>query len=468
MRTRVFIFIAILSVLSGNVSSQNPTRRVLYTMNPGEWIVRDEHFVGFYADGYKFALVVTDEPTQRNTLIFNGERIPYGRIARTAPEKKYVPSQSIVEDKHDDYLCYLDVNEPDGYILKCVVKCENRGGEDKYEYWVNRGGTMEGPYEYVWCDEEVDDDAPKSKTYHYVLADRVYDNVDGKVNRSKGVFAMPYYYSIIARNEKYDQRNTYISVDGVIKRFDGQGRLYVNGDNYIFVDCEDALYVNGERKSAGRKSWKDMIQNVCLNGRGDYAYVCLQEGRYHIMKNGVRLNNEDYSYVGGLHLTESGDLAYVYEDEDRTYRIHMPGKDEDAGFKDVGSFIYLDDGQYAFTYSDDGEHGKKNWYVKTDRAEFGPYDRRWNDRIERYEDGDCYYRFDYAAYCNGVKQENGTGLDIGSHSLYFNYDYDYVVIDGCRFGKAAPFEYRYDEDKDAFVWYCIEDRELVVYEYALD
>lgn len=521
MRTRVFIFIAILSVLSGNVSSQNPTRRVLYTMNQGEWIVCYEHFVGFYADGYKFALVVTDEPTQRNTLIFNGERVPYGRIARTAPEKKYVPSQSIAEDTYDDYLCYLDVNEPDGYILKCVVKCENSGEKDRYEYWVNRGGTMEGPYEYVWCDEEVDDEAPKSKAYHYVLADRVYDNVDGKVSRSKGIFKMPYYYSAYARNEKYDQRNTYISVDGVIKRFDGDCELYVNGDNYIVCNHEQGnLYFNGEQKVGGKRI---IDGEVCLNGKGDYAYISQDyDDKYHIVKNGVRLNNKGYSSVGSmalkkaLYLTENGDLAYAYQEESGIWRIHLPGVDKDAEYRQIANFIYLDNGRYAFMYSDEDRSANNSWYVKTDKSEFGPYNLYilfsgilydggehfaftycdgkggnyvktdktqygpYNNNyplLEKITDSDCYYSVGIGEFCNGTMLKPDTnedtttserGLDIGSHSFYFNYGYDYVVIDGRRFGKAVPFEYRYDKDKNAFVWYCIEGSELVVYEYALD
>ena len=59
-------------------------------------------------------------------------------------------------------------------------------------------------------------------------------------------------------------------------------------------------------------------------------------------------------------------------------------------------------------------------------------------------------------------------MDVNGHSFYFSYDYDYVVIDGQRFGKAFPFEYRYDKDKNAFVWYCLEGRDLTIYEYALD
>lgn len=196
--------------------------------------------------------------------------IPYGRIMEG---DRYLPAAG-----GDAYLCYLNVNETDGYILKFNIEKKSGNGNDEYEWWVNRGGKMEGPYEYVWCDEEIDD------------------------------------------------------------------------------------------------------------------------------------------------------------------------------------------GRYAYKYSND----YNNWYVKTNKGEFGPYSDISNLRIS--ENGDCLYQiYDYSIqhYCNGINLEPNN-IDADGHNFYVNYKYDYVVIDGQRFGKSAPFEYRYDEDKKAFIWYCLEGPNLVVYEYALD
>ena len=454
---RTFLSIMILSVfLSVGIAAQNPTRKVLYTLDANERIVCDEYFVQCHADGYRFALVTEDMTTLRNTLVFNGKRIPYGRI--TDGGRSYVPAMP-TNEYNWNCLGYIDVTEPDGYILHCALKSKRGDGTDKYEYWVNRGGKMDGPYEYVWFD--ADDDELKSKTYHYVLADRVYDNVDGKVIPSKGIFKMPYYYASVVHNENSEDRNTYISVNGVIEKFFGGYRdLYIKGNNYI-VMTKYGCYFNGKKVSSGAEV---NYSNVLCNDKGDYAYVHKSDFEYYIVRNGVQINEKGYKEITKLYLTENGDMAYCYDN-----KIHLPGMIEDTELKCkyISSFIYCDGGRYALRYVDDNY----DRYVKTDKAEYGPYDGYIGD-IKIAENGDCYYEVSSQQYCNGKKLENSgrkeCNMDVNGHSFYFSYDYDYVVIDGQRFGKAFPFEYRYDKDKNAFVWYCLEGRDLTIYEYALD
>lgn len=67
-----------------------------------------------------------------------------------------------------------------------------------------------------------------------------------------------------------------------------------------------------------------------------------------------------------------------------------------------------------------------------------------------------------------MTETNAFNIEVEGHTFYAHREYDYVVIDGQRIGGSATFDCRYDKDKNAFVWYCIEDREFVVYEYALD
>lgn len=454
---RTFLSIMILSVfLSVGIAAQNPTRKVLYTLHANERIVSNEHFIQCHADGYRFALVTEDMTTLRNTLVFNGKRIPYGFIIDGG--RSYVPAMP-TNEYNWNYLGYIDVTEPDGYILHCALKSKRGDGTDKYEYWVNRGGKMDGPYEYVWFD--ADDDELKSKTYHYVLADRVYDNVDGKVIPSKGIFKMPYYYASVVHNENSEDRNTYISVNGVIEKFFGGYRdLYIKGNNYI-VMTKYGWYFNGKKVSSGAKV---NHSNVLWNDKGDYAYVHKSDFEYYIVRNGVQINEKGYKEITKLYLTEDGDMAYCYDN-----KIHLPGMIEDTELKCkyISSFIYCDGGRYALRYVDDNY----DRYVKTDKAEYGPYDGYIGD-IKIAENGDCYYEVSSQQYCNGKKLENSgrkeCNMDVNGHSFYFSYDYDYVVIDGQRFGKAFPFEYRYDKDKNAFVWYCLEGRDLTIYEYALD
>lgn len=231
--------------------------------------------------------------------------IPYGRIMEG---DRYLPAAG-----GDAYLCYLNVNETDGYILKFNIEKKSSNGNDEYEWWVNRGGKMEGPYEYVWCDEEIDD------------------------------------------------------------------------------------------------------------------------GRY----------------------------AYKYSNDYNNWYVKTD-KEEFGPYNNVYNLIY-DGMHHAFKYEKNDQ-----WYVKTNKGEFGPYSDISNLHIS--ENGDCLYQiYDYSIqhYCNGINLEPNN-IDADGHNFYVNYKYDYVVIDGQRFGKSTPFEYRYDEDKKAFIWYCLEGPNLVVYEYALD
>lgn len=306
---------------------------------------------------------------------------------------------------------------------------------------------------------------------------------------------MPYYYASAVHNETSENHNTYISVNGAIKRFSGYGDVYINGDNYI-VKTKYGLYFKGEKVGDAKH-----ISNVVLNVKGDYAYLLdsnalpFSGSHCYVVKNGVQLNKEGYIHVSSLYLTENGDLAYCYDFN----KIHLPGITEDTAYKHTGRFIYRDGGRYAFEYSDDnncyvktdktefgpynrteylvydGEHCAfsynkgDNWYVKTDKTEFGPYYHYITD-IKIAENGDCYYTVESQRHRNGEKlvESEDKSLDVDGHNFYSNYSYDYVIIDGQRFGKAAPFEYRYDKEKNAFVWYSIEGRELAVYEYALD
>lgn len=53
------------------------------------------------------------------------------------------------------------------------------------------------------------------------------------------------------------------------------------------------------------------------------------------------------------------------------------------------------------------------------------------------------------------------------HQFLCNYEYDYVMIDGNRYGNSVPVKAFYDEESDSFVWACVEDRNLVLYSYSL-
>lgn len=154
-------------------------------------------------------------------------------------------------------------------------------------------------------------------------------------------------------------------------------------------------------------------------------------------------------------------MLFEYSDDNNCY---VKTDKTEFGPYNRTEYLVYDGEHYAFSYNK-GD----NWYVKTDKTEFGPYYHYITD-IKIAENGDCYYTVKSQRYRNGEKlvESEDKSLDVDGHNFYSNYSYDYVIIDGQRFGKAAPFEYRYDKEKNAFVWYSIEGRELAVYEYALN
>jgi hypothetical protein len=54
----------------------------------------------------------------------------------------------------------------------------------------------------------------------------------------------------------------------------------------------------------------------------------------------------------------------------------------------------------------------------------------------------------------------------GEHFFHSSYEYEFVVVDGERCGKAPALYAWYD--RGAFIWNAVEGRELVVYKYVLD
>ena len=54
------------------------------------------------------------------------------------------------------------------------------------------------------------------------------------------------------------------------------------------------------------------------------------------------------------------------------------------------------------------------------------------------------------------------------HLFIANWKYDYVLIDGKKYGKRCPIDAFYDEDTNAFAWTTIEGNEIVLYTFDLN
>ncbi len=477
MKTFSLFIVIVLALLTTDIHAQSPVRNVLYTFTRNEIMACGEHhIIQHQLDRYRFAFLVKDTVTEKHTLIFNGKRIPlYGDWGYTLWS-----------------MGYLNVNEPDGYIIM---------DSDEKGYYVNRRGQKEGPYEWARWEEDYDSSNP-DMIYHYVLAGRVYDNINGRVRKSQGIFVM------MSSGDDSDTR--YISVNGKLDQVSGYGRLIVRGNHYAYINNKGILYFNGRMIYTVSN-----IKGAAINKKGDYAYYYNMEqqipARYYIGKNGVKLNEEAYLGINDLYLTEDGEVAYAYR-KGNCWSVHIPGVEESTGYDYVENFIYLESGNYAYTYRKDGKYYVRikgqtdkgpydnrcrdlrinekgqfiygyqlnelnhNFFVKINNNEYGPFDYVTNIKLS--EEG-CYsFSFEKASKCytnnNGTitQVDDGSYIDIdsddGNHSFYSDYTYDYVVIDGQRVGHSPAIKGWYDKDKHAFVWNSIEGNELVAYEYKLD
>lgn len=53
------------------------------------------------------------------------------------------------------------------------------------------------------------------------------------------------------------------------------------------------------------------------------------------------------------------------------------------------------------------------------------------------------------------------------HSLIAKWDYNYILLDGKKIGTQCPIEAFYDSTSNSFGWVTIENRQIVLYTYAL-
>lgn len=486
-------FFAVLAVmLSVGLWGRTPERRVMYTLPPGEVLDIGEYIVQYSLSGSKFALITYNTQTKKSTLVFNGKPI--------------VTSDKSLGNIY--WLGYINVDEPDGYVVKVW---------DGKDYYVNRGGKMEGPYEYVFWDYPEDyeyqyryglEPSAMSKNYHYVLADRVYENVDGKRQKSKGIYYLRDIYD--------DESNYYVAVNDALVCYLSPGELYTAGNSYAYVFPDKGaesywLSINGTTIDNG-----EFINNVVLNSRGDYVYSCKKKNYFshyvpnnYIVKNGEKLDSVAYDWIDCINLTEDGEVAYISR-KDGKCGVHLPGMPVDSSFEDAESLVYFGREHYGFVYKKEGKYyvrikGQPDkgpyekvmglrfhkdgrfiysyWnaryrYVVTADEEYGPFDKTSRYFYEFTKEGG--YAFDYdkdgAEYWSkdGVVSKSPRNdswmvdLEKNGHNFYSKFEYDYVVIDGVRIGNSAALQARYDEAKNAFVWLSLEGQELVVYEYRLD
>lgn len=190
--------------------------------------------------------------------------------------------------------------------------------------------------------------------------------------------------------------------------------------------------------------------------------------------------DQTYSCAGGRHTLRFADDGRTAIVDGSRVTLFAPGADEYF----IARSVMLDDGRAVVEgYSRDSANGK-SWkgFLLKGGSTLVSYDPLTNvvdlstgklKPINDFDtfDGDPYSPFTletrFDCYWNGnvphMKNEFVVQDPSHRHTLMADWRYDYVMVDGQRYGQACPVEAHFDERAREFVWTALEGRELVMY-----
>lgn len=242
--------------------------------------------------------------------------------------------------------------------------------------------------------------------------------------------------------------------------------------------------------------------NKCDGYRGltNINYALPHEFRFWLM-------GEDYYHYEDGSILNAKETRYEYQSPNKQHKIHIDYSRR---------FVTLDDKKYIIPIPMDGDCSKFDprvclfddgtcFYEQT--CQMDPkkeYDTETFQffitptAIKQFTAGKEYYDFDkhqvqpckedadYSGsidymewyyerigwdYKNNhyVTTYNFTLQDKSKRHLFIaNWKYDYVLIDGKKYGKHCPIDAFYDKDTNAFAWTTIEGHEIVLYTFDLN
>jgi hypothetical protein len=386
MKKLITLLIAICSatILFGQYN--NLKRTVLFTLWDDEEIDYYEYFVSQHLNQNRFACVTYGNG--RRSFVFNGKRI----------------QTSAADNWHG--LHYLNLDEENGYIVSFLVD-----DDDKNEYYVNNRGKEEGPFDDV-CRLDYDDYYTKFSTrncdYYYKLNDRWYGNKDGKNKKVEFI------------EKIYDYDQYYLSINGnIVTSDDGYYSDFILSKDgkyaYSFYNRDDAewwLNINGN--TIGPYQRYSSISQIALTEDEDYAYVYAEGGKDYVCVNGKTVSRGCYN-IYHLTLTENGKYAYIF-DYDYERWVNINGKiypDSAISIKTKNNEIF-----YAY-FAVDGKKRLKDENGRDANVKF-PNTTGFLWEIEGH------HNWENIEFYSKNKR----------NSFFSNYQYNYVTIDGCRYGSS--------------------------------
>ena len=157
--------------------------------------------------------------------------------------------------------------------------------------------------------------------------------------------------------------------------------------------------------------------------------------------------------LDGIEFNKNG-FIYVYRNGEQDF-ININGR-RSKGYIDIHALDFKKDGTYSYRYieKDGWIYENKNGIVK----------RTQNRKIPEYT---YVYTSGHRLFENSTEKYELISSN-NKHNFYTNYRYDYVIIDGKRYGNAPAIKAWYDYTNNTFAWNAWEDKDLVLYELQLD
>ena len=299
--------------------------------------------------------------------------------------------------------------------------------------------------------------------------------------------------------------------------WNGERKLIADDINVSYVDVDDFSnciytykkgekeYLQLEKETFGPydevwiRDCYPMIDSDCNIPRAAYInrreFAFRQMGEYYVHDNDgtiYKWSEGKYEFVSpnGVHHAKLAKDKRIMTIDDINYVLPIPVDGELVNYSDSDFFLYpsdnnstevclFDDGTCYFSqicsFPNDGRTSKTLCYYITpskleivdtkkdyfdldshsikSKSALTPYcepfrrDIDWNENTNEY----------YIAYEFIIQDKTK------KHVLTAKWNYDYVLIDGKKYGNQCPIEAFYDEGSDSFCWVVVEKNQIVLY-----
>ena len=468
-----FYFLLTIFLVAANMlvtAQQQPTRKVLFTLNRNEVLDYNEYWVESSFTSDKYACIVADTVTGIRSFVFNGDRIAktnvavcndrYFRVKYLNPneEKGYVFSYSnpngtvVINIKGKSLGPFkmeewdFNYNSPTSYSFMYET-IENR----QKPYWVNVSGKLFGPFKYCNLDENNDFICEDNEKY--------YLNHLGKIIGPGPLESYNWFGSEAAFSPDGNQFIKYIGYDRE-------------------TDC-NLISINGTISKFSKDS---SFGNFYISNSGNYSFILFS---YTDEQDFICINGQNHLASGNVHLlriSESGNnFAYAYEKNEKHY-VNVNNKVLGPYDEDIKDILINDNGNFKFYYSNQqdevfcynsiGSRSKIIQYSGYPYTENGIFKFILIDGYTQYivdENGNktigekFYFEHDNEHYDDGLSLETPDK----KHTFRSSYKTSDVIIDDKTYVHSAAMRVWYEPKNNSFVWNSLENRELVVYTFKL-